>query len=496
MTAKEAPANPTIAIIGAGFAGLGMGYYLKKAGINSFTIFEKAADLGGVWRENTYPGAACDVPSHLYSFSFEPHYPWSRAYGPQRDILNYQHLVAKKYRLKQHIRFQREVLGAEFDEARGVWKIWFTDGQMLEAQVLISAVGQLHRPAFPPIPGIERFKGPAFHSAQWDHTAEFVGKAVASIGTGPSAIQYVPEVAQQTDQLYVFQRSPAWCLPKLDREYTRVEKWLLAHWPWTHTLDRLRIFWYAEFLASAIQRNSMIQRVSKWIIEKVATLLLHWQVKDPELRRKLTPDFPVGCKRLLFSNDWFRTLAQPNVELVTEPITEVTETGIVTADGRVRQVDAIIYGTGFTATEFLAPMNFKGLDGALLRERWKDGAQAYLGMAVSGFPNFFVLYGPNTNLGIGTIIFMLERQQRYITKCVELLRDRGLRYIDVRSEVEGAFKKELDERSSQLVYVGGCNSWYLTNGRNTNNWVGYMTEYGRRLREPSLEAYSLVPATG
>jgi cation diffusion facilitator CzcD-associated flavoprotein CzcO len=494
VTAKPERPSPSIAIIGAGFGGLGMAYYLLKAGITTFTIFEKATDLGGVWRENTYPGAACDVPSHLYSFSFEPHYPWSRAYGPQRDILDYQHLVAKKYGILPRIRFGAQVLGAEFDEPRGMWKIWLTNGNYFEAQVLISAVGQLHRPSYPAVPGIERFAGTSFHSANWNHEYDFMGKAVASIGTGPSAIQYVPEIATHVDKLYVFQRSPAWCVPKFDREYTRLEKWLLTNWPWTHTLDRLRIFWYAEFVASVIQTRSWLSRIAKPIAYALARLLLRIQVKDPELRAKLTPTFPIGCKRLLFSNDWFRTLADPKVELVTEPVTEITETGVVTADGQHRQVDAIVYGTGFTATQFLAPMDFKGLGGALLSERWQAGAQAYLGVAIAGFPNFFVLYGPNTNLGVGTIIFMLERQQRYVTQCIEMLRDQGLRYLDVRPEAEQAFKDEIDRRSSELVYVGGCNSWYLTNGRNTNNWVGYMTEYGRRLHKPSLEAYNLVPA--
>jgi cation diffusion facilitator CzcD-associated flavoprotein CzcO len=497
MTADEGQtgSQPSIAIIGAGFAGLGMGYYLKKAGIDRFTIYEKADDLGGVWRENTYPGAACDVPSHLYSFSFEPHYPWSRAYGPQRDILDYQHLVAKKHHLTSHIRFGREVLGAEFDEPRGVWKIWFKDGTYAEAQVLICGVGQLHRPSYPAVDGLSDFKGVQFHSAHWDHEFDFFGKTVASIGTGPSAIQYVPEIAQKVDKLYVFQRSPSWCVPKFDREYTRLEKWLLTNWRWTHSLDRLRIFWYAEFVASVIQTKSFVAKIAKPIAHAMAKVLLWLQVKDPVLKAKLTPSFPIGCKRLLFSNDWFRTLARANVELVTEAVTRITEKGVVTADGREREVDAIVYGTGFTATKFLAPMDFKGLNGALLSERWKQGAEAYLGMTVSGFPNFFVLYGPNTNLGIGTIIFMLERQQRYIAKCIALMRDRRLKYIDVREEAQRAFRSELDERSSQLVYVGGCNSWYLTNGRNTNNWVGYMTEYGWRLRSPNLDAYNLVPAT-
>ena len=487
---------PTIAIIGSGFSGLGMGYYLKRAGIESFTIFEKAQDLGGVWRENTYPGAACDVPSHLYSFSFEPHYRWSRAYGPQKDILDYQRGVARKYDLLRHIRFGREVTGAEFDEARGLWVLHFSDGETVEAQVLISGVGQLSRPSIPHIKGMERFKGRAFHSAKWEHDYDFHGKTAAAIGTGPSAIQFVPELAKQVKKLHVFQRSPAWCIPKFDRTFTRVERWLLDNFPFTHTLDRLRIFWYIEFIASAIQKSSVLHWLAKGYAYLGNWLLLHWQVRDPTLRKKLTPDFPLGCKRVLLSNDWFKTLAQPHVELVTDDIAEITETGIVTTDGRKREVDAIVFGTGFTATQFLAPMDFRGLNGASLREHWKDGAQGYYGMTVAGFPNFFILYGPNTNLGIGTIIFMLERQQRYIVKCIEALRDRALRYLDVRGEAERAYKEELDRRSSGLVYVGGCNSWYLTNGRNTNNWVGYMTEYGRRLREPRLEDYNLVKESG
>ncbi len=486
--------TPRIAIIGSGFGGLGMAYYLKKAGIESFTIYEKTSGLGGVWRENTYPGAACDVPSHLYSFSFDPHYPWSSAFGPQREILDYQQKVADKHGLMPHIRFNREVASASFDDKSGLWKILFSDGETVEANVLISSVGQLNRPSFPQIKGIETFKGRAFHSAKWEHDYDFTGKTVASIGTGPSAIQFVPEIAKQVKQLHVFQRSPAWCVHKMDRQYTRLERWLLTHWPWTHTLDRIRIYWYVEMVASVVQKNSLINWFTRGFVRLVHTILLRWNVQDPALRARLTPDFPIGCKRLLFSNDWFKTLAQPNVELVTDAPVEITEDGIVSADGKRRKVDAIVYGTGFTATQFLAPMEIHGLGGASLRERWKDGAQGYFGVAVAGFPNFFTIYGPNTNLGVGTIIFMLERQQRYIVKCIELLRDQGLRYLDVKSEVQNEFNAELHQRSQKLVYGGGCNSWYLTNGRNTNNWVGYMTEYGRRLRKPRLEHYTLVAA--
>ena len=486
--------TPSIAIIGAGFSGLGMAYYLRRAGFDSFVIYEKAPDLGGVWRENTYPGAACDVPSHLYSFSFDPHYPWSTAFGPQAEILDYLQQLARKHDLLRHIRFGREVAGADYDDARGLWTLRFTDGQTVETQVLITGVGQLHRPALPDVPGLERFQGRAFHSARWQHDYDFTGKTVASIGTGPSAIQYVPELARGVKQLHVFQRSPAWCVHKIDRAYTRPERWLLTHWPWTHTLDRIRIFWYVEFVASVIQKHSIFHWFSNTLVRMVHWILLRKNVPDPQLRAKLTPDFPVGCKRLLFSNDWFKTLAQPHVELVTDAIASIDETGVVTADGRHRAVDAIVYGTGFTATRFLAPMDFRGRQGASLQQRWKSGADAYLGMTVPDFPNFFMLYGPNTNLGVGTIIYMLERQQRYVVRCLEILRDRKLRTLEVRADVERAFNEEMEQRSRELVYLDGCNSWYLVGGRNTQNWVGYMTEYGRRLREPRLQDYVLGPA--
>lgn len=485
--------TPSIAIIGAGFSGLGMAYYLKQAGFHDFVIYEKAAHLGGTWRENTYPGAGCDVPSHLYSFSFDPHYPWSTAYGPQREILDYLNQLAAKHDLRRHIRFGREVAGAQFDDARGTWELRFADGARAEAQALITGVGQLHRPQFPAIPGRERFRGRSFHSARWEHDYDFAGKTVASIGTGPSAIQYVPELARTVGRLHVFQRSPAWCIHKIDRAYTAPERWLLQHWPWTHTLDRLRIFWYVEFVASVIQKDSLFHRLSSGLVRLIHRILLWRHVKDPALRRKLTPDFPVGCKRLLLSNDWFKTLAQPHVELVTDAITAIDETGVITADGRHRPVDAIVYGTGFAATQFLAPMEIVGKGGASLRERWRGGADAYLGVTVAGFPNFFILYGPNTNLGIGTILFMLERQQRYVTQCLQLLRDRKLRCLEVRAEAQRAFHDEMEERSKQLVYLGGCTSWYLTDGHNTQNWVGYMTEYGRRLRAPQVTDYHLVP---
>ena len=484
----NARTTPTVAVIGAGFAGLGMGHYLKRAGIDSFTIHEKSSDLGGVWRENTYPGAACDVPSHLYSFSFDPHYAWSSAFGPQREILDYLRGVARKHDLERHIRYGRELVAADYDEPNARWTLTFADGAIEHADVLVTGVGQLHRPSTPAIPGLEKFRGRAFHSARWDHDYDFDGKRVASLGTGPSAIQYVPELAKRAAKLHVFQRSPAWCVHKHDRAYTRLERWLLENFPWTHTLDRLRIYWYVEFVASVVQRRSPFHGVSKAMVGLIHSILLRGAVKDPALRAKLTPDFAIGCKRLLFSNDWFATLARPHVELVTDEIAAIDETGVVTADGAHRAVDAIVFGTGFEATRFLAPMRITGRGGAVLEERWAHGAQAYYGLAVHGFPNLFLLYGPNTNLGVGTIVYMLERQQRYVARCVAELAN-GRRSLEVREDAQREFNAELERRSARLTYVAGCNNWYLTEGRNTQNWVGYMSEYGWRLRRPRLDHY-------
>jgi cation diffusion facilitator CzcD-associated flavoprotein CzcO len=497
-SSKAAPGGahtPSVAIIGSGFAGLAMAWHLKRAGIDSFVIFEKGHDLGGVWRENTYPGAACDIPSHLYSFSFEPHYPWSCRYGKQSEILAYMRHVAAKYDLLRHVRFGQEVAGAEYNEARGLWTLRLGNGSVHQAEVLVSGVGQLHRPAYPDIPGMERFAGCAFHSARWNHRYDFFGKRVAVIGTGASAVQFVPEIAKQAQQLYLFQRSPGWCIPKFDRRFSTLERWLLERVPTVYDLDRWRIFWIVEFLASSMVTRGPLRWLADTVLRTLAKVLLRLQVRDPALRRKLTPDFPIGCKRTLLSNDWLPALARPNTEVVTGVISEVAAGGVRTADGRLYEVDAIVYGTGFAAGQFLAPMELKGRQGQSLRERWRSGADAYLGTGVAGFPNFFMLYGPNTNLGAGSIIYMLEVQARYITQCVQLLRQRALRSIEVRAETQQAFNQELQGRNKRTTYESGCHSWYIgPDGRNTNNWVGYMSEYRRRLQQVRLEDYLLEPA--
>ena len=492
------PRSTDIAIIGAGFGGLGMGYYLKQAGLTSFTIYEKAHDVGGVWRENDYPGAACDAASHLYSFSFAQDYPWSCRFGKQAEILDYQRRVARDHGLLEHVRFGRELAAADFDEARGRWVLRFTDGAQTEARILVSAVGQLHRPAYPKIPGLDSFRGTAFHSARWNHEYDFRGKTVAVIGTGASAVQFVPEIAREVARLHVFQRSPGYVVNKIDRPFFAWEKLALARLPLLRLLDRLRLFCYYEFAGSAFFSDNGVSKLAlawgRWLFRRQ----LKRQVPDPALRAKLTPDFPLGCKRTLLSKDWLPALARANVEVVTDPITEVTPAGIRTADGRERAVDAIVYGTGFAATQFLAPMQVTGRGGARLDQRWRDGAEAYLGMAVADFPNFFVLYGPNTNLGGGSIIYMLEAQQKYVAQCAQRIAARCSQsdgWLELNPEVQREFNAWIRERNAHGAYEGGCRSWYTTaDGRNTNNWVSYMRDYARRTRRPDFAQYRWVAA--
>lgn len=483
-----------VIVIGAGFGGIGLGYYLRRAGISNFVILEKAEDLGGTWRENTYPGAACDVPSHLYSYSFEPHYPWTSRYAAHHQILDYIRHCAKKYDIERHIRYRAEVSAAAFDAGKGLWTVTLADGSTLRGRTLVSGVGQLHRPSIPKIPGLEKFAGKQFHSARWDHDYDFNGKNVAVIGTGASAVQFVPVIAQQVKRLDLYQRSPGWVIPKVERVFSRFERWLLDTFPVIHDLDRLRIYLTTEALAYAYDGHKWAETLVTWF----SKLQLRIQVRDPVMRKKLTPDFPIGCKRILLSVDWLRALVRKNVDVVTDAVTEVTADGVRSADGTERKVDAIVFGTGFTATQFLTPMKVTGLEGRDLHSDWKNGAEAYLGMAVNGYPNFYMLYGPNTNVGSGSIIYMLECQQRYIVQMVQAGTAQGWAYADLRADVHESYVAEMKQRSAETTFEGGCQSWYTTaDGRNTNNWVGLMREYRKRTAAPVLTDYRVttLPAT-
>lgn len=482
-----------VAIIGAGFGGIGMGYYLKQAGIDDFVIFDKAAEVGGTWRENTYPGSGCDVPSHMYSFSFERGYPWAWRYAKQSEILAYSRHCVDKHGIAPHIRFGCEVGSADYDQTRGVWTLTLDSGECAEAVTVVSAVGQLDRPFYPAIPGREKFSRPAFHSAHWNHDFDFMGKTVGVIGSGASAVQLVPEIVGQVSRLHLFQRSPGWVAPKFERRFSRLERWLLDHVPGLETLDRFRIYLILEGLAYAYNGHKWAER----LVTFLSKTQLRVQVRDPSLRARLTPDFSIGCKRILLTKDWLPALTRPNVEVVSEEIQEITETGMRTADGRHRELDAIVYGTGFAATQFLTPMKVTGPAGRDLHAAWAQGAGAYLGMAVAGFPNFFVLYGPNTNVGSGSIIFMLECQQRFIVKLMQMCERNAWSSIEVRPQAEAAYDREMQTRSAQTTYSSTCHSWYKTaDGRNTNNWVGSMTEFRRRTAQPEMAHFQAGETLG
>ncbi|MHC5350077.1 flavin-containing monooxygenase [Metapseudomonas furukawaii] len=473
-----------VLIVGAGFGGLGMAIQLRKAGIEDFLLLEKGDEIGGTWRDNGYPGAACDVPSHLYSFSFEPKADWSRKFAPQAEILAYLRHCAAKYGLRRQIRFGCEVEGAVFDEASGTWEVHSRAGERFRARALVSACGQLNRPAWPTIPGLETFQGELFHSARWNHRYDLAGKRVAVIGTGASAIQFVPQIAPQVARLTVFQRSAPYVIRKPDRAYRSWELALMRRLPALQKVDRLLTYIHHESRALAFTVFPSLMRLMRGRFERH----LRRGIADPELRRRLVPDYPLGCKRILISNDFYPALERPNVALEDGGIREVAADAVITRDGRRIEVDAIILGTGFTATDFLAPMRIRGLAGRDLNEAWREGAEAYLGISVTGFPNLFVLYGPNTNLGHNSIIYMLESQFPYVLDGIRALQ--GVRYLDLKPEVQRRFNQRLQREVRHTVWEQGCTSWYKTaDGRNTTNWPGFTFTYRQLTRRLELDRY-------
>jgi len=475
-----------VVIIGCGFAGIGMAVALRKAGVTDFIILEKQQDVGGVWRDNSYPGAACDVPSHLYSFSFEPNPNWTRVFAPQIEIHRYLQHCARTYELEKHICFGAEVQMAEFDEANSQWSVIETSGRLHTASLLISATGQLSRPAIPKLEGIETFKGKVFHSAIWDHAYPLEGKRVAVVGTGASAAQFVPVVADAVEHLKVFQRSPAYVMPRPDRAYTHREKTIFGKWPWTMVLHRAVIYMRYESRALGFTR---FKSLLKWFVGNPFRKLLKRSVKDLVLRQKLTPDYPIGCKRILLSNDYLKTMSKANVELVTEGIRRVTEEGIETEDGKHHHLDAIIYGTGFAATKFLSPMRVVGRAGVDLNHAWRQGIRAYLGLTVPGFPNFFMLYGPNTNLGHNSIIYMLESQIVHVMRCWRAMKVASASTVEVDYQSYERFHKRIQQRLIGSVW-SGCKSWYVDEaGNNSNNWPGFTLSYRWLTRFSTLRAY-------
>ncbi len=480
---------PSVAIIGSGFGGLCMAIKLQERGFKHFTIFEKEHRVGGTWRDNSYPGSACDVPSHLYSFSFAPKSDWSRMFPPQDEILAYIDHVADRYALREKIRFNTEIESAIFDEDSGTWHLRTKSGEDHFAHILVAAMGQLNRPAFPSIKGRDSFRGHSFHSARWDHEYRLKGKNIAVIGTGASAIQFVPPVADEAKKLYVFQRTPAWILPKPDRQFMEFEKKLFAQLPVWRWLNRNRIYWSLEARFGALQQDSILGQ----LVKNAALQHLEDSIKSPGLRKALTPDYELGCKRILITNDYYPAMERPNVELVTTPIEKITGNAVVTTDGIVREVDTIIYGTGFQSTGFLAPVRITGTGGRDLHEVWKDGAEAYYGITVSGFPNLFMLYGPNTNLGHNSILFMIECQVHYIMQCVERLTRTNRKYLYPKEERQREYNQWVQGSIKNRVWASGCSSWYVNeSGKVTNNWPTYTVTYWRKTRNVDFSAYEMV----
>jgi cation diffusion facilitator CzcD-associated flavoprotein CzcO len=444
-----------------------MGIRLKQAGIDTFTILEKAAALGGTWRDNDYPGAACDVQSHLYSFSFEPNPRWSRMFAEQREIKTYLEHCAEKYDLFPHLRFNREVKSTLFDETSSTWTVILDSGEQLTADIVVIGTGGLSRPAYPDIAGIRRFAGKMFHSARWDHAYDLTGKRVGVIGTGASSIQFVPQIAPRVKELALFQRTPPWILPKPDRAISAGERRLYRLFPFLQWLYRIFLYWLLEsrVLGFVVSPKLML------LVQKAALDYLVTSVPDPALQKKLLPNYIFGCKRVLISNDYYPALLRSNVEVIDAGISEITEDSVVTRDGRRVELDALILGTGFKASEDAAPFEVRGRGGVDLNEHWKDGAEAYLGTTVAGFPNFFIISGPNTGLGHSSLVLMIESQTAHIVSAIKQLLKKRARCIEVRRDVERRYNDHLQERLQRSVWASGCSSWYQTKtGRNTTLW--------------------------
>jgi cation diffusion facilitator CzcD-associated flavoprotein CzcO len=480
---------PSVVIVGAGFGGLAAAIELRRHGFDDVTVLERARRLGGTWHYNDYPGCACDVPSHLYSFSFAQRRHWSRLCSPQAEILRYLEEVARDFGIDRVVRYGVDVVSCRWDEAESSWTVAAADGRTWRADAVVIATGQLHQPSVPRLQGIDEFTGVRFHSSRWDHSFDLTGKRVAVIGTGASAVQFVPEVAARAGRLYVFQRTGNWFLPRRNRAYPSVVRAAIRYVPGVQALRRRFIYYYAETLTMMIRNPRTVGRVGRLR----SSLFMRWQLRDPEVRRKAWPGYTFGCKRVLFSSHYLPALQRPNVELVTSPIARLSADGVVTADGVVREVDCVIWGTGFETTEFMFPMEVVGAEGRSLRDQWASGAHAHLGVCVPGFPSLFLMYGPNTNTSGGSIVFYEEAQAAYIRQALAELRSRRAGSVSVRAEVEAASDREVQAAFAGTAWTQ-CDSWYRDqSGRIVANWPGYMTQYAERLRLLDAREYEFAP---
>jgi cation diffusion facilitator CzcD-associated flavoprotein CzcO len=479
--------RPSVAIVGGGFGGVAALTMLRRAGYEDVTLFERGERIGGVWQANTYPGAACDIPSHLYELSFAPNPRWSRRYAPQAEIQAYLEDVVRRHGGMERVRSGVDVKRASWDEEQGRWALETSEGSH-QADLLVTACGQLSVPKVPPLAGLEGFAGPIFHTARWRHDVDLTGKRVAVVGTGCSGIQVVPAIQPSVEQVDVYQRSPGWTIPKMDFAYPEGVQRLFERLPALQRAERAALFAFTEVGAAALTRHRwllpLLRRVGERQIEKA--------IDDPELRAKLTPADEIGCKRIMLTDDWYPALAQPNVELVAEGIAEVTPGGIRDGAGVERQADVLILATGFATHDFVAPMEVVGREGCSLDAEWGEVPRAYLGLSVPRFPNMFLLYGPNTNGGTGSVIYTLEAGVEHVLAALEELRRRGADRIEVRREAAERFDRELRAALTQTVWHSGCTNWYVDeNGNDPSQWPWLYSTYRRRARRLESGAYRI-----
>jgi cation diffusion facilitator CzcD-associated flavoprotein CzcO len=483
-------AGSRIVIVGAGFGGIAAAIELRRHGFTDVTILDAAPELGGTWFHNTYPGAACDVPSHLYSFSYAQRRDWSRLCSPQAEILDYLRGVAKDHSVDALVQPNTTVTGCTWDEATRRWTVTAADGRTFDAAAVIIATGQLNRPVVPAIEGAETFAGHAFHSARWDHEHDLDGKRVAVVGSGASAVQFVPAIAERVGRLTLFQRTGNWFMPRRNRRYPRLLRAAFEHVPGLQAWRRIYMHHYCETLTMLIRNPRGVGRLGRLM----SGTFMRMQLTDPEVRRKVWPGYTFGCKRVLFSSTWLPALQRDNVDVVTSRIARITPTGVVDADGRHHDVDTIIWATGFATQEFMFPMEVRGAGGRDLREDWAGGPRAHLGMTVPGYPNLFVLYGPNTNTSGGSIVYYLEKQSAYVRQALAETARRGAATIEVKAEVAEGSDRALQARFAGTAWLG-CDSWYRgDDGRIVTNWPGYMRDYAKATEHLAETEFTFHPA--
>lgn len=474
-------------IIGAGFAGLGTAIRLKQAGMQDFVILERSDRVGGTWRDNTYPGAACDIPSNLYSYSFAQNPNWSRSFSGSAEILGYIHHLVDHFELMPQIRFQQKVTAMQFYAETGLWKVSLEDGTFYHARTVVSAAGPLSNFSMPKITGIDDYKGKKIHSAAWDHDYDFVGKRVAVIGTGASAIQIIPELIKTAAHVKVFQRTPAWVVPRPDYKTPEWHKLVFRKLPVAQKALRQALFWTHESMALAVIWSSPLTAVAQML----ASGHLKRQVPDRWLRRQLTPDFKLGCKRVLVSNDYYPALQQPNCKLITWPIVKITENGIQTMEGVEHLVDCIVFSTGYDVNKSGTPFDIIGLEGRDLNQEWARGAQAYKSINVSGYPNMFFTFGPNSGPGHNSALVYIESQISYTVQAIQTILSKNLKALDVKAEVQTQYNQDIQRRLAKTNWNSGCKSWYLTeDGFNAAMYPGFATQYANQMKQLNLSDYT------